>query len=118
MILNREQILAANDVKTKVVEVPEWGGSVIVRGLTSLERDKALARIMNDNNQIDLNRLGELRVMIAAMAIIDEQGNALFTEKDVTALGQKSWSAIERISDAVLEISGLTQNALEQLEKN
>ena len=118
MILNREQILAANDVKTKVVEVPEWGGSVIVRGLTSLERDKALARIMNDNNQVDLNRLGELRVMIAAMAIIDEQGNPLFTEKDVTALGQKSWSAIERISDAVLEISGLTQNALEQLEKN
>ena len=45
MILNREQILAANDVKTRIVDVPEWGGSVIVRGLTSLERDRAIASI-------------------------------------------------------------------------
>lgn len=118
MILNREQILAANDVKTRVVEVPEWGGSVIVRGLTSLERDRAIARMMNDKNQVDLNRLGEFRVMIAAMAMIDEQGNPLFTEKDVDLLGKKSWSAIERISDAVLELSGMTQASLEQLEKN
>ena len=39
MRLSREDILKAEDLPTEEVPVPEWGGSVLVRGLTGRERD-------------------------------------------------------------------------------
>ena len=38
-ILNKAAILAAEDLKTETVAVPEWGGEVRVRTLTGTERD-------------------------------------------------------------------------------
>ena len=32
-MLSREQILKAKDIKQETVDVPEWGGKVIVMGL-------------------------------------------------------------------------------------
>jgi hypothetical protein len=39
VVLTKEQILSADDIKTETVLVPEWGGDVIVRGLSGVERD-------------------------------------------------------------------------------
>ena len=38
--LCRETILNANDIKTEEVNVPEWGGVVLVKSLTGSEKDK------------------------------------------------------------------------------
>ena len=38
-MLTQEQIRAASDLKTEEVYVPEWGGSVLMRGMTGTERD-------------------------------------------------------------------------------
>ena len=38
-ILSKADILRADDIKTIEVAVPEWGGSVLLRGLTGRERD-------------------------------------------------------------------------------
>ena len=38
-LLTREAILARDDEQSETVEVPEWDGSVRVRGLTGRERD-------------------------------------------------------------------------------
>ena len=40
MGLTRDQILAVSDIQTEEVHVPEWGGTVLVRGLTGAERDE------------------------------------------------------------------------------
>ena len=40
VFLNREAILAAEDLPRELVEVPEWGGAVYVRALTGAERDQ------------------------------------------------------------------------------
>ena len=37
-MLTREQILKAQELKTKVINVPEWGGEITLKQLTSLER--------------------------------------------------------------------------------
>ena len=39
MVLSKEQILQADDLKTETVEVPEWGGDVLLRELRGRERD-------------------------------------------------------------------------------
>ena len=38
-MLDRNAILGADDLGREVVDVPEWAGSVQVRGLTAAERD-------------------------------------------------------------------------------
>ena len=37
--LSRDTILQREDIKTEDVEVPEWGGTVRVRGMSGVERD-------------------------------------------------------------------------------
>jgi len=48
-LLTRDQILQAQDIARETVSVPEWGGSVLVRGLTGQERDAYEATIMRLN---------------------------------------------------------------------
>ena len=37
-MLTRKQILECADIPTEIVKVPEWGGEVLVKGLTGAER--------------------------------------------------------------------------------
>ena len=39
MRLSRDDILKAADNEPEEIDVPEWGGSVLVRGMTGRERD-------------------------------------------------------------------------------
>ena len=39
VLLTRDLILKADDIQTREVEVPEWGGTVLIRALTGTERD-------------------------------------------------------------------------------
>ena len=41
MRLSRDDILKAADNEPEEVDVPEWGGSVLVRGMTGLDRAAA-----------------------------------------------------------------------------
>ena len=38
--LSRDAILKVQDIETRELEIPEWGGSVLVRGMTGHERDR------------------------------------------------------------------------------
>ena len=40
MLLTRDKILSADDIRSERVKVPEWGGEVIVREMTGAERDE------------------------------------------------------------------------------
>jgi hypothetical protein len=115
-LLNREAILAAQDVKDETITVPEWRGEVRVRALTAdardaMEQDAFLAAR-------DKKPLTSLRARIVARCVIDEQGALLFTEADVEALGKKSASALDRIYDAILRMNAMRQSDIEELEKN
>ena len=59
--LTKDQIVAAVDIKTEVVEVPEWGGAVAVRELTGLERDafeQSMVRVDADGKrQADMSNM-------------------------------------------------------------
>jgi len=110
-LLTREQILSADDVKTEVVPVPEWGGEVRVRGLTGLQRDRFEARVVEED-------FDNVRAAYAAASIIDEDGNQMFTAEDIDELGNKSASALQRVLLVAQRISGVSENELESMEKN
>lgn len=116
--LKREDILNADDLKTEEVEVPEWGGTVVVKMLTGQERDAFEASIVNfgnDKRQIS----GNIRAKLVARAIIDpDTKKPMFSVGDIEALGNKSASALDRVFEVAQRLSKLTEKDIEELEKN
>lgn len=115
-LLTKEAILAAEDRQTEDVAVPEWGGTVRVRGLSGTERDAYEAGIVliSRSGQRSVN-LKNLRGRLVALACIDEEGNRLFTDEDAIALGDRSAAALERLFDVARRLSGLSDSDVEEM---
>jgi hypothetical protein len=107
--LNREDILKAEDLPTRDVDVPEWGGTVLVRGLSGMDRDLYQASMMTRAPNGDMiPDLGNMTAKLVSRSVVDEEGNLLFNEFDVARLGQKSAVALARVNEAAAELSGIT----------
>lgn len=107
--LSREEILAAQDLRTDEVETPEWaeGGTVLIRELSAAEVDQLGFDVAKEDGSVDLRRARGMRFRLVAWGVIDEDGNNLFSVKDAKALGKKSRIVIDRIAEAVMKLSGL-----------
>lgn len=114
-ILTRQQILEADDLATRDVDCPEWGGTVTVRTMTGTQRDRWEAdRVTKDG---EVNRVN-IRSQAVALSLVGEDGELLFTEADVDALGRKSAKALDRVFDVVMKLNGIGAADVEEMEKN
>lgn len=114
-MLTKQQILEAPDITKEKVAVPEWGGSVFVKMMSGDE--------LNAYQQAQLTRDGRANMCgvyskIAALTICDADGNALFSQAEALALGQKSAIALKRVVDVASRLSGLDDDDLEAAKKN
>lgn len=121
-ILSKSEILAAVDLPTETVDVPEWGGEVLVRGLTAAERDAFEQSVVTLNGSgkaasTKMN-LSNIRAKLCSLTIVDEDGERLFSDAEVDVLGRKSAQALQRVFDAAQRLSGLSQSDVEELAKN
>lgn len=120
-LLTKEEILGALDIETRRVEVPEWGGAVLVRGLSGAERDRfedeSLERRGKKATDVRAN-LANIRARLVALTLVDGDGKLLFTAGDIKALGNKSASALARVYDVAARLSGLTDEDVDELAGN
>ncbi len=120
-LLTRDQIIQAEDLPSETVAVPEWGGSVIVRGLTGSERGRFQNSILSQNGKapgvgnVDMK---EAEMRLVAYCVVDEEGKRLFGEKDIQNLGKKSGLALNRITTVAMRLSGFTESDLQDLTEN
>lgn len=97
-VVSLDQIRAADDthaVDGVLVEVPEWGGSVRVRGLTRVEA-KSLGEDMTP---------AEAEVLTFHIGLVDP---TVTMEEAAVLLNEKGFAATERVLLAILDLSGLT----------
>ena len=118
VILTRDAILQAEDLPRELVEVPEWGGAVYVRSLTGTERDAFEFSIVEQRGRSAKMNLRNIRAKLVALSIVDGEGNRLFTDTDVKALGQKSAAVLDRLFAVAQRLSGLRDEDVEELAKN
>lgn len=115
--LNREAILKADDLKRESVDVMEWGGSVLVKQLTASERDRFESKLfVGDGINRKVNQ-ENLRAKLCALCIVGDDGKRLFTDEDVTALGNKSAGALNRVFEVAQRINGMGAEAVEEAKK-
>jgi hypothetical protein len=127
MPLNRDQILKAEDLDTEWVPVPEWAGEVLVKALTGRERDAYENSCMAERPVLDatgkpvkgqtqmVRNLGNVRAKLVARSIVDDDGNRLFGDTDVSALGEKSAAALDRVFEVAARLSRLNDEDIEEL---
>ena len=119
-VLTRDEILGAEDRQTLEVPVPEWGGSVLVRGLSGTERDQYEESLIRwragkGRNVAAVPALNNARAKLVSLAVVNEDGERLFTDRDVAALGEKSAVALERVFDVAGKLSGLQEGDVAEL---
>lgn len=128
-LLNRDQVLGADDLNTEDVECSEWGGVMRVRALTSKERgqlERMFSSAKTGDGAINMGKdkdpnapnWGNWRAWIIAKAAVDENNKPVFAVTDIERLGERSSAPIDRVSSAVMRISGLNKKDQEEMEKN
>jgi len=105
--LTKQDILEAQDIERAEVDVEEWGGTVLVRGLTAQQYIGMGFDLRGEGDEIDPEKAKEMMPLIVAMGVIDEDGETLFSQKEAGKLAKKSFGPVNRISTKILELSGL-----------
>ena len=117
-LLTRDAILKASDIQTEEVPVPEWGGTVLVRGMTGAERDAFEEEMITGKGKNRDVNLTNFRARLIVKSVVDKDGKRLFTAADMVALGKKSAAAIERVWEVAMRLSGMSDEDVEELTKN
>jgi hypothetical protein len=109
-ILTIDEILTAQDLETQEVEMQEWGGAVVVRGLSlddvMMIREKAMVR-------------GEVDPAVSTqLTLVAGLHEPRITPEQAAALSKKSAAALTRVLTAINSLSGLTPEAMKASEKS
>jgi hypothetical protein len=115
-LLTKEEILAADDIVTEDIEVPEWGGSVRISMMTSRSRDLYEAGLYK--NKDNDSSFDNLRARFLSFCVVNEEGNLMFTPGDLVELGKKSANALDRVFTAASALNGTSEEGMEDIAKN
>lgn len=118
--LSAAEILSAKDIETEVVEVPEWGGAVYVKGMTGAERDAFEKSILVEKRSKKGKVTREtdtanMRAKLVAATMVGDSGLPLFSPYDVEELGKKSGAALQRVFEVACKLSGMTEKEIDEL---
>lgn len=113
-MLSIAQIQSVDDLPREEVTVPEWGGSIWVRLLPSLLKDRF------DRMVADRSGSQAFRAMLVAFAACDDKGDPAFADPVAAAvvLEGKSSVVIGRLFDAAARLNGMSKEATEEAAKN
>lgn len=113
--LNRDSILNADDIKTMELEVPEWGGTVVLKMMNGKERDAFESSLVKNGKA----NVDNVRAKLVQATVIDpETKELMFSVADIEALGKKSASALTKVFAASQKLSRITESDVEELTKN
>jgi hypothetical protein len=112
----REKILAAEDIQSEIVDVPEWNVKVEVRGMNGSDR----SRILDSAAAAGSSGLsvGAMYVDTVIATVYDpDSGLRIFSDADRDALLGKSASAIDRLAEVGMRLSGMSVEAQDNAKK-
>ena len=61
--------------------------------------------------------VANMRAKLVARSVVGDDGEPVFTQNDVAALGELSAAALDRVFEAASRLSGLNEKDLEEMGK-
>lgn len=119
-------LLTRNDLdqiklKRKYVEVPDWGGTVLIRELTGEQRDSYEGSLFNNTaptkGQPRRMNTQNARARLVAMCLIDEEGKRLYNDNEAYLLGQLGSQGVDLLFDECRKLSGITDEDNKEIEQ-
>jgi hypothetical protein len=86
--------------------------------MTGRERDAFEAEIIDRKGKDFSVNMQNIRAKLVALSLVNGDGQQVFTDKDLFALGKKSALALDRIFTVAQELSGISKEDVEELAKN
>lgn len=114
-VLSKAEIQAVQDCKRELVHVPEWGGDVYVRVLPGTERDQWDAWSIKSSKREDY---ANWRSKLCSLCLVDEAGNRLFSDNEMSELSKKSGAVLARLYLICRRVNAFDSRDVEELEKN
>jgi len=112
----RDHILATQDIPSEIVDVPEWGVKVEVRGMTGAERTRIMDLAVDQKGGVNLQFV--YPEIVIATSFDQEKGEQIFGPKDRDALLAKSATALDRLASVGMRLSGFTQESADVAGKD
>lgn len=98
MPLTRDQLRAAGQPKTQTLDVPEWGGQVVVRELTLAEQQLVESAPKDATG-------AAVKIILAAMV------EPSLSPEDADMLRALGHSGLQRVTKTILALSGMVAGA-------
>ena len=112
----RDQILAVQDIPTQMVEVPEWGVKIEVRGMTGAERTRIMDKATATAGDMNLQMI--YPEIVIATSFDPKTGEQVFVPEDRDILLSKSATALDRVAMVGMRLSGFTKESADELGKD
>lgn len=106
----REKILAASDIPSQTLEIPEWDVTVLVKGMSAGDRITLMQNAYDQTTQ-QVNMAAVYPDVVVSCVFDPETGSPVFTDADKTAILAKSSAAVEKIADVGLKLSGIGKDS-------
>lgn len=111
-ILTLDQIKQAKDVQREEIDIPQWGGSVVVQGVNVIDGMALLKQMQKEGSEeIDPEKAMLYSIIVGVV-------EPKFTESDVEWLKTKSMAATSKITEAFMRLSGFETKAVKDARKN
>lgn len=113
----RDKILAAADIPTESIHVPEWDVEILMKGMSAGDRI-ALMQSAYDTKTQQVNMAKVYPDVVVACCHDPETGEPIFVDADKDAILAKSSAAVEKIAEVGLRLSGIGKDADDEAGKD
>src|SRR5690348_975008 len=105
-LLSVADIAAAEDIEEEIISIPEWGGEVKVRGLSRREVKEITRLATKKNGAVTTIDSGIFEKGIVFYGLAHPQ----ITEAEYEVLLNKSAGGLQKVVDAVMRLSKLSDS--------
>jgi hypothetical protein len=113
----RAHIFNTPDRREELVEVPEWGVTVLVKGLTAKVRNQIVQAAQRPDGSTDIVKITPDLVIYSVYNPADPD-TLVFSPADRDALNEKNGGALERLALVATRLSAMDGASREDLRKN
>lgn len=104
----REQLLVKQERRIERVDLPEFGEDayVMVHGMNAREKIEYEASLMTSRFEMDVGKQKTQKERMIICCARDDDGDRIFTDDDVAALGEWPVDPFNRVFDKALYLTG------------
>jgi hypothetical protein len=107
--MNKSQLFKSYALKTNTIDLENWGGTVYIRELSAGAIDRM--RSVGEGKEL------QMAATVIIEGVITEDGKKFFVQNDMNNILEMSVTDLNKVSEAILDLTGLIGGESEEEEE-